>query len=390
MLKRFSVFLAAAVGLAAVPLWAQQPCPSFSVAVNTDEDRVMLAVNGADNPQDQLAALDKYAQAHPDSKFMPCVNEYFSTVNLKQKDYDKSIEYAEKDLAANYQDLNLLLALMRAYAGSTKVSDTVFAVINKVPDQVKEELGNPMRPPKATDADWAKMQQDNQELAKDSHDYAVWAFFQLLPRVTDPAKQIALLDAFLKVYPEQEKDNAAQVNMVYFDAYRTQGNFDKTLEAGDKVVAADPSNVRVLNTEGLIYAFAVPHPDKAADCAQKALTAAQGMKKPDGVDDAAFKKDQDMQLGMAHLVLGYNSLLRAPKTGKLAPAIQELKLATTLLNDNPALEGQALFYLANGYEMGSPANHRAAAEALTKSVSLPGPMQGPARDLLVKVKAAIH
>ena len=58
---------------------------------------------------------------------MPCVNEYYATVNLKLKDYDKSIEYAEKDLAPNYQDLNLLLTLMRAYASSTKVSDTIFA-----------------------------------------------------------------------------------------------------------------------------------------------------------------------------------------------------------------------------------------------------------------------
>ena len=86
----------------------------------------MLAINGADNPQEQLAALDKFAKEHADSKFMPCANEYYASVNLKLKDYDKSIEYAEKDLAANYQDLNLLLTLMRAYASSTKVSDTIF------------------------------------------------------------------------------------------------------------------------------------------------------------------------------------------------------------------------------------------------------------------------
>jgi hypothetical protein len=66
-------------------------------------------LNGADSPQEQLAALDKFAQEHADSKFMPCVNEYYASVNLKLKDYDKSIEYAEKDLAANYQDLNLYI-----------------------------------------------------------------------------------------------------------------------------------------------------------------------------------------------------------------------------------------------------------------------------------------
>ena len=392
MAKRLA-FSLVILGWVALPLWAQQPCPSFMVAVNTAEDQLMLAVNGADKPEEQLAALDKFAAEHADSKFMPCANEYYAMVNLKMKNYDKSIEYAEKDLAANYQDLNLYFTLMRAYAGSTKVSDTIFTVINEVPDQAKKETGNPARPMKATEEEWAKIQKDAQELAKDSHDYAVWAFFQVLPRVTDPAKQIAVLDAFLKTYPEQEKDAATQVNTVYFDAYARQQNLEKMLEYGDKVVATDPNNARIFNTEGLIYAFYLPQPstEKAASYAQKALAAAQQMKKPEGVDDAAFKKEQDTQLGMAHLTLGYAALKKAERTrGRLSPAIEELKQSGPLLEGNPALQGQAFYFLATAYEMGAPANHRGAVEALNKSISLPGPMQGPARDLLAKVRAAMR
>lgn len=390
MSKRLGVLVLAALGCVVLPLEAQQPCPTFTVAVNTDEDKLMLALNGADNPQDQLAALDAFAKEHADSKFMPCVNEYYASVNLKLKDYDKSIDAAEKDLALNYQDLNLYLTLMRAYAGSAKVSDTIFDVINKVPDLAKTEIGNPSRPPKATDEEWAKIQKDNQELLKDSHDYAVWAFFQVLPRVTDLPKRVQLLDAFLKTYPEADKDNASQVNLAYFQAYQIQGNLDKTTEYGDKVLATDPNNVTVLNTMGLIYAFYSQHPstEKAATYAQKGLTAAQDLKKPEGLDDATFKKEQDNQLGMAHLTLGYAALVRAEKTSKLAPAIDELKQASGLLDANPALQGQALYYLAFAYERGYPANHKAAMEALNRAVTLPGPFQSQAQGLLVKVKAA--
>jgi tetratricopeptide (TPR) repeat protein len=389
MYQRFCAFFLVAMGMATLPLWAQQPCPSFTVAVNTDEDHLLLAVNGADSPKEQLDALDSFAKEHADSKFMPCVNEYYASVDLKLKDFDKSIEYAEKDLALNYQDLNLLLTLIRAYASSTKVSDTIFAVINKVPDQAKAETGTPTRPAKATDEEWAKIQKDSQELGKSSHDYAVWAFFQILPRVTDPAKQIQVLDTFLKTYPDVEKDNATQVNTVYFQAYQRQGNLDKTMEYGDKVIATDPNNVVALNTMGLINAFYLPHPstEKAAGYAQKALTAAQGLKKPEGVDDAAFKKDLDNQLGMAHLTLGYANQVRAQKTTKLAPAIEEFKTAITLLDGNPALQGQALYYLAFAYETGVPANHRGAMEALIKAVGLPGPFQGQSQALLAKVRA---
>lgn len=393
MFQRYFAFLLVAMGMVTLPLWAQQPCPKFSVAVGTDEDTLMLAINGADSPQQQLAVLDKFAQQHPDSKFMPCVNEYLATVNLKLNDFDKAIEYGEKDLTANYQDLNLYLALMRAYASSTKVSDTIFAVINKVPDLILAESTIPARSTKATDEEWEKLKKESADqaaaMAKDCRAVAVWAFFLVVPRVTDPAKQIQTLDAFLKIYPEVEKDNAAQVIPLYFQAYLAQGNVDKTIEFGDKVIATDPNNVAALNTMGRIYAFYLPQPspDKAAAYAQKALTAAQGAKKPEGVDDAVFKKDQDGQMGIAHLTLAYAGLPKAQKTGRLAPTIAELKTATALLEGNPGIQGQAYFYLGFAYEKVTPANHRAAIDALTKAVSLPGPLQGQARDYLAKVKA---
>jgi tetratricopeptide (TPR) repeat protein len=387
MFQRICIFVLATMSMLTVPLWAQQPCPNMSVAIDTPEDQLMLAVNGADNPKEQIDALDKFSQAHSDSRFMPCVNEYYAMVDLKLQNYDKSIEYGEKDLAANYQDLNLLLTLLRAYAASTKVSDTAFDVINKVPDQAKQETGNIARPAKATDDDWDKMQKEAAGVAKDAHDYAVWAFFQIIPRVTDATKQVQVLDTFLKTYPEVAKDNAAQVDSIYFQAYRTQGNLDKTVEYGDKVIAEDPNNVLAMNTMALIYAFYSPHPslDKAAEYAQKALTTAQGLKKPDGVDEAAFKAQQDTQIGMANLVLGYSTLMKPQKPVKLGPAIEQLKLAGDLLGSNPALQGQALYYLAFCYEKQYPANHQAAMAALNKSVTLPGPFQSQSEALLAKI-----
>jgi len=143
----------------------------------------------------------------------------------------------------------------------------------------------------------------------------------------------------------------------------------------------------------LIYAFYLRPPslEKATTYAKKALTATQGTKKPEGVDDVAFKKQQNIQLGMAHLTLGFVALKRIERTtGTLAPAIDELRTAANLLEGNPALQGQALYYLGNAYEMGVPANHRAAIDALSRAVSLPGPMQGPARDLLAKVKTKVR
>ncbi len=392
MCQRLCVYLLAAFWLGTAPLMGQQPCPSFTVAVGSDEDHLMLAINGADNPQEQLAALDKFAQEHPDSKFLPCANEYYTTINLKLNNFDKSIEYGEKALAANYQDLNLLLAILRAYVASNKVSDTAFDAINKVPEQAKTET-SPARPTTASDADWEKIQKDAAELNKDSRAYAVYAFFQLLPRVTDGAKRVQILENFTKAYPEADKDYAGQLNGAYFDAYRMQNQIEKAVEYGEKAVAADPNNLLVTNTLAFIYAFGSAHPvlDKASQYAQKAVALATDMKKPEGVDEVAFKKEQDNQLGMAHLTLGYAAFVKASQArqaGKLGPAIEELKTAANFLEANPAVQGQALYYLAYAYERGYPANHRGAIEALSKAETLPGPFQAQARELLAKVRAA--
>ncbi|HXW15732.1 MAG TPA: hypothetical protein VEN79_14585, partial [Terriglobia bacterium] len=133
-----------------------------------------------------------------------------------------------------------------------------------------------------------------------------------------------------------------------------------------------------------------PSTEKAASYAQKALSAAQALKKPEGVDDAAFKKEQDNQVGMANLVVGYAALMKAQRTTKLAPIIANLKSAGDLLEGNPTLQGQALYYLAFAYEKQYPANHRAAMDALNKAVTLPGPFQSQSQALLAKVKAAVQ
>ena len=375
--------------LAAGLLRAQQPCPGYSVVVNTPEDQLMLAINGADNPQEQITALDKFSQEHADSKFLPCALEYYTTTYLKMKDYDKAIEYGEKDLAGNYQSLNLMINLLRAYVASGKVTDAAFSVISKVPDQVKTEL-NPARPTGSSDADWQKIQQDATQTANDNLTYATYAFFQLLPRVTDPAKRLQNLDAFSKAYPDAGTKYAAQLNEGYFQAYQMSNQLDKTLEYGEKAIAADPNNLAVYNVLAYSYAFAVrpPNTGKAEPYAKKALDLAEAMKKPDGVSDENFAREKNNQLGMARLTLGDVAFVKASRTKKVAPAIAEFKTAAELLAANPGLQAQALFYLGNAYEFEYPARHREAIEVLTKASDISSPWQGPARELLAKVKKA--
>jgi tetratricopeptide (TPR) repeat protein len=350
----------------------------------------MQAVNGADKPEEQVAALDKYAQAHADSKFMPCVDEYYTMAYLKLNNYDKVVEYGEKGLASNYKDVMLMLNVLKGYVGSGKAADSAFDVINQAPDVIKAE-SKPAKPPTVSDAEWQKALEENAAQAKDELAYVVYAFLQLVPRVSDPNKRLERLDSFAKTFPEEVEKNAAQINFDYFLAYYNMANKpDKVMEYGEKTIAADPNNLLVRNVLAYDYSIGRTNPDKAADYAQKAIELAQQMKKPEGVSDAQFKQEQDNQLGMAHLSLGFVTYVRAVAAkSKKQPAIDELKTAADLLVANPELQGQALYYLGHAYEYPPPVNHKAAIEALSKAASLQSSWKPQADELLAKVKKAV-
>ncbi len=371
--------------LMAVPLKAQQVCPGLPYVANTPEDELMQAVNGAENPQEKIAELDKFAQAHADSKFMPCIEEYYTIENLKLNDYAKVIEHGEKGLAGSYQDVMLIFNLTKAYVASGQIGDKAFDAIMKAPAQIQAEA-NPPKPPNASDAEWQKTLQELAEAANEQRSYVEYAFFQLLPRVTDGNKRIEYLDAFTKAYPESK--NVGQINFQYFLASKMINNGAKAAEYAEKAIAADPTNVTVLNLVADDYATRGANLDKAAEYAKKVLEFAPNMKKPEGISDDQLKLFRNEQLGRAHLTLGSVAYLKASKTKRMEPAIQEFKTASELLEGNPALQGMALFYLGYAYETGTHANHRGAIEALTKASSLSSPVQAQAQDLLAKVKKA--
>jgi tetratricopeptide (TPR) repeat protein len=372
--------------LVAAPLPAQQVCPGLPYLVNTPEDELMLAYNGADNPQEQIAALDKFAQAHADSKFMPCVYELYTMAYLKQNDYAKVIEQGEKGLAGEHPDVMLLLNLAKAYVSSGTATDTAFAAILQAPAAIQAE-STPARPPNISDDEWKKTVDEAAEQAKDWRAYMEYAFFQLLQREPDGNKRVQRLDSFVQAYPESP--NAGQITFNYFIAYKMANNAAKAEEYGEKAIAADPNNISTLNLVADDYATGQTKLDTAEEYAKKALELAGSMKKPEGTTDEQFKAQQDSQLGFAHLTLGYISFQKNSKTKKVAPAIQEFKTAADLLDSNPALQGRALFYEGYAYEVLYPPNHKEAFDALSRSAGLAGPWQGQAQELLGKVKKAM-
>ena len=369
----------------ACPLWAQRVCPGYSIVIDTPEDKLTLAYNGAENPQEQIAAIDRFVQEHPDSEFLPCAYEYYTMAYLKLNQFDKVVEYGEKGLSGNYQDLMLMLNLLKGYVSSGKTSDLAFQVVLKAPAEIKEE-NTPSRAPNVSDEEWKKVEEDAATQASEQRAYMEYAFFQLLQREPDGSKRAQWLDEFVKAYPDSP--NQAQINFNYFIAYKLTNNVEKLNEYGEKAVASDPENVYTLNVVADDYASRQFSVDKAEEYAKKALELAPKMTKSEGMGDDDFKAQQNRQLGLAHFTVGQVDLQRGAQRHRVAGAIDEFKAAADLLEGNPQLQGRALYYLGYANEVIYPPKHQAAIEALTKAAELPSPWQGEAQSLLAKVKAA--
>lgn len=385
MRKRTTIILSAYFLLTALPLAAQQPCQGIPVIVNTPEDHLMLAYNKAGGTQEQIQLLQQFALAHPNSKFLPCADEYLTMAYLKAGNYDQAIAAGEKDLARHYLTLNLLTSLLKAYASSGKASDQAFQLIMETPQQVKKEIAATVTV-NTTAAQAKKAEQEAAQQRKEYLQNSEYTFFQLLPRVTDPAQRIKYLDEFTKTFPNSAY--AKQAAVQYFIAAETARQKDKLLDYGEKAVAADPNNPATLNMVADGYVTFQMQFEKAAAHAKKALELLKSAKKPAGMSDEQFQTYQKQQTGLARSTLGYIELRGSKGNRGIAAAIRDLKEAADLLEGKPNFQARALYYLGFAYERRYPPQHRLAEEALDKAAALNTPWKSQVDELLKKVRAA--
>lgn len=380
-----TVFLAGALVAMGSQLAAQTVCPGYAIIINTPEDELTLAYNGAEGPQDQIAALDKFMAAQAESKFAPCAHEYYTMAYLKLNNYDKVIEHGEKAFSLGHRDVMTSLNVAKAYVASGKVGDGAFDAIVNAAEVIRTE-GTPSRSSTISEEEWKKESEAATAQANDWRAYMEYAFFQLIQREPDASKRIPWLDKFAAAYPDSP--NAGQLHFQYFLAYQMTNQGEKAFEAGEKAVAVDPNNVTVLNVVADDYAARQINLEKAELYAKKAEEVIPTMSKPEAVPSEQFKASQDFQLGLSQLTLGYIAFQRGAKTKKVAPAIDLFKKAVDLLGSNPQMQGKALYFLGYAYEVLYPPNHKGAMDALTRAAGIASPWQGQSQKLLADVKKA--
>jgi hypothetical protein len=131
---------------------------------------------------------------------------------------------------------------------------------------------------------------------------------------TNPAQKAQLLEAFLQTYPQSVmKEDALELLM---RAYGQAGDAQKSLDAANRLLQANPNNVPALAVLAYNYRTAAvqggPNAQdsvaKALQYGQQGLQALQTMQKPDGMSDADFEKLKKQMGAILDGAAGYASL----------------------------------------------------------------------------------
>ena len=183
----------------------------------------------------------------------------------------------------------------------------------------------------------------------------------------DPNAKISGLEAFLVQYPNSVmKEDALELLMT---TYQQAGNQAKVIDAANRVLQANPNNVRAL----VLLAYNERAGQKWADAeqhAQHGLQAIPTMAKPDGVSDADFAKQKTQFAGLLNSIAGFSALQLKdyPSAQKYLRAAVEADpnnleniypLALAYLSATPPDDVNGLYFIARAANLISDAKAKA-------------------------------
>jgi tetratricopeptide (TPR) repeat protein len=370
-------FLFLAGFFAAVPLRAQIG-KTVIVSAGSEVDHQLNDINAATDPAAKLKLIEAFSAAHPDGDLQILADEQYVNYYLNAKQYDKVFEYGDKLFALDPDNFSNAINMVRA-ANEKGDTDRLFSAGEKASGILQRF--KVQSPPAGTSPDaWKAEQQQKLESVKDNRDYIEQSLMNAAYRQKDANKKAALLVRFANFFPDSP--NAGQVLGAAAITYQQAQNRPKMLETANGALEKDPNNIGILLLLADDYSEKGEQLDKAETYAKKAASLCDTAKKPEGVSDADWQKQINLQKGLAFSALGQIDLQR-----KLNPAaVDSLTKAAPLLKSNAAV------YARNQYRLGfaylNLKKTGEAKQAFTDAASVDSPYKGPAQDKLKSIAAA--
>ncbi len=346
---------------------------TFLITAGSPEDQAIQAISAENDAQKRVAMWQDFVQKFPDNpQAVAYGNAQLAQLSSDQGDSVKALAYGEKALAAQPNNLEVLISLA-SVAQKMKSNEKMvdFAARGGV---VFQSIAKQPRPEGMADDQFAAKIQQDQQPVRSSYEYLEAVGFNALVAEEDAQKRLSDVERFTAAFPNSRfQEQLLQVTAFTLGSLKDPARMNSFAE---KALAANPNSIPTL----VVLAGAFVDSSNAADAVRAETYARKAIdlsKTQTGADPAK----QQMYTGLAHSVLGYSLL----KQDKAPAAIPELKAAADELKGNPDPYSMALYRL--GYAYGKTNRMAEAKATLTEAASIPGPNQKPARDLLAKIEA---
>lgn len=362
-----SLFLLAALA-------ASAQVDKITIVAGTPEDQALQAISSENDAQKRIAVLQDFVQKFAsEPQAVAYGNSQLSQQYLEQGDTNKAMEYGEKALAAQPNNLEIIVSLtsvaQKANANEKVVDLAVrgATAFNGIAKQAKAEG--------VSDQQLADKIKTEQDPYRQSYEFLETSAINALSAETNEKQRMTDIERFQAAFP----NSRFQEQVLQLAVYSLAQLKDPVRLASfsDKALAQNPNSIATLV---LLAATFAEQPDaastnRAETYARKALE----LSKTNPVEDPTKQK---LYSGLAHSALGYCLL----KQEKAAAAIPELKTATADLQGQKEPYSIALFRLGYAY---AKSNQMAAAKTtLTEAAGIEGPYQQPARELLTRIASA--
>jgi len=289
-------------------------------------------------------------------------------------DLPKALDFGDKALANSPRNLDILVSQTNiAMQAKNNVKAIGYAAKG---GEICHSLDKQAKPEGMSDGDFASKVADEKSGAQQSCDFFEISALNIISAENDPKARMTEIESFSAAFPDSKYQDT--VSNLAMDALSQLKDNARLVAYGEKVLAANPNSLPALLLLAGYYAD-----DKQPGSAAKAVSYAQKAIDVAKADAPDADKTRKLSAGAAHNTIGWIDL----NQGKTAAAIPELKAASALVKGQDSQQyARALYGL--GYAYGKLSKLTEARAVLSECVTIAGPYQSLAQDLLAKVNAA--
>jgi tetratricopeptide (TPR) repeat protein len=366
--------LAVAV-LQAFCLFGYAQIDKIVIPAGTPEDQALTAITNEQDAQKRLVMYQDFVQKFSANPAAVAYGDWqIAQAYQSTGDLQKAMEFGEKALAGSPHNLDIIV-LQANIAQQMKNNARImqYAVLG---GEVFNSIAKQPKPEGVTDQEFATQIDEEKKASQSSYEFLEAAAFNSIAEESNAKNRMADIERFTPAFPNSRfQESIDTYAMMSLSELKDTA---RAIAYGEKILTTNPNSLSTLLLLANTYSEDTRPGSvaKAATYAQKAIDVA----KADAPDADRSRK---VSAGVAYSTLGY-ALMKQDKTAASIPA---LKSAVSLLkgqdDQSYAVAGYRL-----GYAYAKLNKVSEAREVLTEVVKIAGPVQQPAKDLLLKVNAA--